>query len=661
MNAISKYLRDRRNARELAHRRAVQAKNTSEGMEAFQKKLLEDADTTLEAVIAVGDGAFRTNLPQPKFALTPYVPPEFIGVPDKHVIAMDAMLPATVGQASAGMFSYGGFPGFPFLTELTQVSEYRDLYEPTANEMTRKWIELRSTGDDKREDAISKIEEVMNRLHVKEWFNWAGKTSRSMGRAQLFVDFGDDNDKGEELDKPLLIDPAKIAKGSLKRIKGIEPITTYPAAYNADDPLAQDYYEPSSWFVYSRQVHTSRLLTFIPYPLPDLLKPVYNFSGMSITQLGIPYVEYWHSTRDSVGRLLKNYSTTVFKTNMAAMLSAGADKVQRRLKLFTAIQNSQGVFMCDKDTEELSKEATALAGLSDLKAQAQENMASVSKTPLTIMFGLSPKGLTSTAETDITIFNNHVHGCQESEFRRPLEALVKIIMCSEFGEIYDDITFDFVDLVDMTEKERSEMRKADGATDVGYITAGVVTPEEVRDKLAGDPSSGYNNLDVDKPEGKLVQPAPAGKAPAPDKGQQSQASQSAMEDAQEDNESSNDSVLRAAADIMLDDAARMAHDAGLWPGNQHTDKLNDDDPTNTAMRHSAVAQKATNVAHKTDTRAFHLAAHKAHARARAAHEEALVSATRQHKHLHETYIDAHEAAMAHHKMESAPLPEAVEL
>ena len=658
MNPISRYLRDRRNAKELARRRIEQASVVASAVEEFKGKLVDVSDAMLASAMSVTNNAMQ--LPAPAFKLLPYTPPAFIGVPDTHVLAMDAQLPAT--QTGSGMFTNGGFPGFSFLTELTQISEYRDLYEPTANEMTRKWIELRSTGDDNRDKIISQMEEVMNRLHVKEWFNWAAKTGRSMGRAQLFVDFGDDNDKDEELDKPLLIDPAKIVKGSLKRLKGIEPITTYPAAYNADDPLAQDYYEPSAWYVYSRQVHASRLLTFIPFPLPDLLKPVYNFGGMSITQLGIPYVEYWMSTRDSVGRLLKNYSTTVFKTNMASMLQMGADKINRRLLLFTAIQNNQGVFLCDKDTEELSKEATALAGLSDLKAQAQENMASVAKTPLTIMFGLSPKGLTSTAETDITIFNNHVNGCQEAEFRRPLEALLKIIMCSEFGEIYDDITFDFVDLVDMTEKERSEMRKADGATDIGYITAGVVTPEEVRGKLAADPSSGYTNLDVDKPEGKLVKPAAPGAAPAggkPQKGKQSAASESAEEDSQDDNAS--DSLSRAASDMMLREAYRMAADAGLWPGNQHTDKLNTDDPTTTAMRHSAVAQKATNVANKAGSKALHQAALKAHARARDAHKEALGPASKQNKPLHEAYIDAHEAAMAHHKMESAPQPEAVEL
>ena len=35
-----------------------------------------------------------------------------------------------------------------------------------------------------------------------------------------------------------------------------------------------------------RQVHTSRILTFIGRPVPDLLKPAYSFGGLSLVQLG---------------------------------------------------------------------------------------------------------------------------------------------------------------------------------------------------------------------------------------------------------------------------------------------------------------------------------------------------------------------------------------
>ena len=70
-----------------------------------------------------------------------------------------------------------------------------------------------------------------------------------------------------------------------------------------------------------------------------------------------------------------------------------------------------------------------------------------------------------------------------------------------FGKVNDNITFDFVPLQQMSETELSTIRKSDTDRDVAYIQAGVVSAEEVRGRLASEPDSGYNGIDVeDVPE-----------------------------------------------------------------------------------------------------------------------------------------------------------------
>jgi hypothetical protein len=346
------------------------------------------------------------------------------------------------------------------------------------------------------------------------------------------------------------------------------------------------------------------------------------------------------------------------------------ENFKKRIQFYTQCQNNQGVFMCDKETEDFAKVETSLSGLDKLQAQAQEHMASVAKTPLTILFGLSPVGLTATAETDITIFNNHINTMQEAMFRRPLTDLLRIIQLSEFGEIYDDITFDFVDLVSMNEKDKSAIRTANGTTDTAYINAGVVSPKEVRKRIAGDPESGYDGLDVDAPEGKLVDPT---KVPptAPGKGGKPggtpKPGQPAVPVKPEDGDETGDDdedaqpgqppkkkVLQDAALLMLNDAKRFAMDKGMWIGNQHTGPigLGDEDPTVSAMKHSAVAQKATNVANRTGSRGLHEKAVAAHHRALDAHKLALLPAKGPAIVVHENYIDAHKAAITSHRAEA---------
>ena len=685
MNFFTRQYRNWKAQRYISQRRVEQGTTTREAHTEYKRELMNITDEVMMmAMLNEREDAPQLQMPRAKFSLKPYVPP-FDVCPATHVVAMDAMLPQGVyGQGSSSLLQIGGFPGYNFLTELTQINEYRDISETTAKHMTRKWIELRSGGEKDRGKIIDRIEKRMKDLHVKEWFTWAATTDNEQGRAQLFLDFGDVDP--EELKTPLLVQKEKIAKGSFKRIKGIEPITTYPAQYNAEDPTAKDYYQPSSWFVYSKEIHASRLLTFVSRPVPDLLKPIYCFGGISLSQLAMPYVDYWLQTRDSVGRLLKNFSTVVFQTDMQGILQGkNYELFKKRLQLFTAMQNNQGVFMMDKTTEDLRKENTPLSGLDKLQAQAQEHMASVAKTPLTVLFGLSPVGLTATAETDITIYNNHINTMQESLFRRPLETIINLIMLDEYGEIFDDITFDFVDLVSMTEKECALIRTSNGTTDVAYIQAGVFSAKEVRAKVASDPDSGFDGIDVDTPEGKLIDPtkvpaaptptAPGGRAgaksaaPAPGGSTSGQAQE--KQDAQRDNNNEDQGkpdaqdcmnpIMRDAAIVMLDEARAFAMDEGLWRGNQHTGKISDE-PTTAAMHHSAIAQRATVVANRTGSRGLHEKAVAAHQRALDAHKKALLPAIGKNHTVHSAYIDAHKAAIAHHKIEATAFtPDEVEV
>lgn len=58
-----------------------------------------------------------------------------------------------------------------------------------------------------------------------------------------------------------------------------------------------------------------------------------------------------------------------------------------------------------------------------------------------------------------------------------------------------------------TEKERAEIRELNSRTDMNYINAGVVSPEEVRGVLREDEESGYNTLS-EKMEGEPLENDP---------------------------------------------------------------------------------------------------------------------------------------------------------
>lgn len=464
--------------------------------------MIKIAPETLAAAAIGTEANAHRKLVYPKFDVKPPTLPPGV-VPTnlkKHpdFMAMDSQQVAPLfswaGQFCAGL----GFPGYTYLSELCQRSEYRSPSETIANEMTRKWIKLKGTGDGDKTDRIEQLEALMKDLGLRESFRRIAEQDGFFGRSQLYVAI-----KGQEnkRDLPLLIKPETIARDSLLGFRPVEAIWTTPYMYNSVDPTEPDFYKPSAWFILGRRTHASRLMTFVSREVPDILKPAYNFGGLPMTQLMIPYVTQWLRTRDSVSDLIHNFSVMVLSTNMQATLAGdGSEDVFKRIALFNQTRDNRGLMTLDKDSEELTNVATPLSGLSELQAQAQEHMASPSHIPLVKLLGITPSGLNASSEGEIKVFYDYVRAQQENLFSKHLDQVLDIMQLSLFGTIDDEIDYEYVPLDELDGEALARNRKADADSGVAYINAGVVSPDEERERLAADPNSGYNNLTGPAPE-----------------------------------------------------------------------------------------------------------------------------------------------------------------
>lgn len=452
----------------------------------------------------------------------PDILPNVVGAKGKApVLAMDYAPAAAFASVAFVYGSGGGFPGYQYLSLLMTRAEYRAFASTLATEITREWIQFTSKQDDDTDtaDKIKLIEEEFKRLDIRGAFSRAVAQDCAFGRAQFFI-----NIKGVvDRNTPLILDPRTIAKGSFDGVETVEAIWTTPNAYNALDPSKSDFYKPSSWWMLGQQVHSSRLLTVITRPLPDILKPSFNFGGISLSQLAEPYVDNWLRTRQSVSDLISNFSITILATSMDEVLQGNDDGTDlfKRADLFTAARNNQGLMLLDKEREEVVQVNTPLSGLSELQAQSQEHMCSVSRTPAIILTGISPTGLNASSEGEIRVFYDWIAAQQNAFWRDPLDIILKVAQLSLFGEIDSDIGFDFVPLYQQTPKELSEIREADGRTATAYVNMGALDPQEVRDQLAKDPDSGYQGLDTTKIIEPPVQPVPGERDPEGDEDEQS--------------------------------------------------------------------------------------------------------------------------------------------
>lgn len=418
-------------------------------------------------------------------------------------LAMDSgsFAPAWGLGSSQGFAGGLWFPGYPYLAELTQISEYREPCETIATEMTRKWFEIQSKSGGDKSEKIAQIVAECERLKVRENFYRAALLDCEFGRGQIYLNI-DNADEGKR-QLPLEISPKGIPKDSLKSIQCFEPYWSTPYSWNAQYPERTDFYKPTSWYIMGRKTHSDRVLTFIGREVPDLLKPAYNFSGISMIQLGEMAVNMWLRTRKAVNDLINNFSIPVLHTDLGATLEEGGEPgsgLLARLQTFTLTRNNQMVAAINKDSEELTFAEATLASLDKLQAQSQEHMAAVWGIPLVKLTGVTPSGLNASSEGEITVWYDRVGAMQVRILQPNLEIILKAVQCSLFGAIDDDLVVHWVTLDEPTVKELSEIRKSDAEAGATLITAGVITPDEERTRIQSDPDSGYSNLTGPAPE-----------------------------------------------------------------------------------------------------------------------------------------------------------------
>jgi uncharacterized protein len=366
-----------------------------------------------------------------------------------------------------------GFLGYPEQAILSLRPEYRSPVEIIATEATRKWVKFKSSGDEDKTDKIAKIEAEFERLGVQSVFRQVSEHDGFYGRGHIFLEI-DGIIEGDELKMPIGtgnddLSKLKISRGSLQAIRTVEPVWVWPITYNSINPLSPEWYRPETWLCMSQEIHKTRLLTFISREVPDLLKPAYMFGGQSLTQLMMPVVENWLTTRRAVGEIVKKFSFNLIKLNITEALNSGnAGKLAKRMGLFTQLQNNNGTMILDKETEDFINVAVPLSGLDQLQAQAQEHQCSLSRIPAVKLLGIQPAGLNATSAGELRAFADSIHSYQESFFRPNLKTILNLVQCSLFGEVDPDITFDFIPITE----ELNQLERAQAAGQVISATAG---------------------------------------------------------------------------------------------------------------------------------------------------------------------------------------------
>ena len=398
---------------------------------------------------------------------------------------------------------YPQFIGYSSLSLLQQEPLIRAGVEALVDDMTRKFIKIVGKGDTDLTEKISQIEEDLDYFKVKDIFNKADTLCGYQGGCLVYIDVGPLDDETKK--SPLVFDPILFPKNQFRGFKVIEPINVYPGCYNTSDPTSEDYYNPETWYILGKEYHKSRFLYFTQNEMPLLLKPIYNFFGLSLSQQVLDYVDKFAKNREAMQRLLNKFSLTYIATDMSQVLSPGSGcnnassfaNLKRRGQLLARQRSNDGILFYDKQKEEIGQLNTPLAGVADIVASSLDMLPIIFGESKDKYYGDLPKGLNASSEGTNRIYYDKILSLNEKINSANISRVLELLQVNRGYEIDHNITFDYIPLWEMDEKERAELNKTIADTDAVYLDRGVLSPAEIRNRLAHDVNNDYNSIDPD--------------------------------------------------------------------------------------------------------------------------------------------------------------------
>jgi phage-related protein (TIGR01555 family) len=402
-------------------------------------------------------------------------------------------------------------------------------------DMVRKWISLAiELGDPgvsgKEAELADDTLQALNDLDAKGKFREALTWAQVYGGAVIVIGADDGGGDMASLAEPLNED-------RIRSIKFLEVFDRFDLQIESeyDDPKdgLEKFTRPKTYRIVnysgtrganlsSQIVHESRCLRF-DGPLTSRRRRIQNdgWSDSVYTKIDALLADFGLSWAGAA-HLLSDFASAVFKmAGLADAVAGGEDNlVIERMILMDKCRSMVRATPIDKDDEEYTRQPTPVSGLPELLDRFMLRLAAAADMPVTVLFGVSPAGLNSSAEGDLTIWYDSVESRQETDLRPPLTRLIDLLFASKDGPTKgaapEGWELNFNPLWQESAKEKAETRKIIAETDAIYIDTGVVEPEEITmSRFGGESYSSETKIDKERREAEAEE-TPAAPQPAPE-------------------------------------------------------------------------------------------------------------------------------------------------
>lgn len=299
----------------------------------------------------------------------------------------------------------------------------------------------------------------------------------------------------------LPFNPDGVTPGSYEGIVQVDPYWCIPllSGNAASDPMSIHFYEPEWWIVRGQKIHRTHLCIFRTGELPDILKPMYSYGGVSVPQRIYERVYAAERTANEAPQLAMTKRLNVQKTDLSNAF-AKPEQMQAYMEHFAYWRDNYGTKLIDNE-DELVQFDTSLADLDAVIMSQYQIVASAAGVPVTKLFGTSPKGFNATGEYDAKSYHEELETIQANDLTDFVNRHHLLVMRSDVepalgldrGAVRVEVDWNPVD--SPSAKEYAEINKINADTDAVLVGLGALDAIDVRERLREDNNSGYTDLE----------------------------------------------------------------------------------------------------------------------------------------------------------------------
>jgi phage-related protein (TIGR01555 family) len=358
-------------------------------------------------------------------------------------------------------------------------------------DMTRAGVEF--SGIDPED--ITRFDQDLMRMAVWDALCDTGKWANLYGGciAVMLID-------GQDLSTPLR--PETVGKDQFKGLLVLDRWMISPPIGDVVTEYGPDMGRPVYYDVIAdyaaipkAHIHYTRAIRLDGMDLPFYQRVTENGWGLSVLEPMWDRLIAFDSASVGAGQLIyKAHLRTMTVDKLRDIIAMGGPALaalHKQMEFIRQGQTNEGITVVDgKDKFEAHQ--YSFAGLSDMLLQFAQQLCGALGMPFTRLFGQSPTGLGATGEGEMKQWHEKVKQNQERKLRNPLQRLFAVMSMSSLGKpLPDDFGFEFRNLQEMSEKEKSEIAKSTVEAVTAAVDANLIKISDgMKELKASAPNTG---------------------------------------------------------------------------------------------------------------------------------------------------------------------------